>query len=238
MENTIESLEAAARLGADVVELDVLQAADGGLVVVHDTNLRRLAGLDRDVADLTTAELTATTVRQGGHESTIPSFATFAERAAELGMPLLVEIKEHGRERGDLVGDVVAVLEDHDLVATSLVQAFDRSTVAEIEARFPHVTTGGVVAFSRGRFTPGAADFLTLEQGSYDRRLLRQAHTAGVQVFVWTVTDPRQLRNLVREGVDGIITSSPDVALEQRAAVAAETGVSGRLADVIRSLVT
>ncbi|MCM3660747.1 glycerophosphoryl diester phosphodiesterase membrane domain-containing protein [Georgenia satyanarayanai] len=238
VENTLESLEAAARLGADVVELDVLQAADGGLVVVHDTNLRRIAGVNRDVADLTTEELTATTVRQAGHESTIPTFAAFAERAAELGVPLLVEIKRHGRERGDLVGDVVAVLEAHDLVGTSLVQAFDRATVAEIETRFPHVTTGGVVAFSRGRLDPGAADFLTLEQSSYTPDLLRQAHTAGVQLFLWTVTEPRRVRAFVRDGVDGVITPSPSVALEQRGVVAAETGVSDRLSDLIRSLVS
>ncbi|PYG00644.1 glycerophosphoryl diester phosphodiesterase [Georgenia satyanarayanai] len=238
VENTLESLEAAARLGVDVVELDVVQAADGGLVVFHDTTLGRLAGIDRGVADLTTAQLTATTVRQAGHESTIPSFAAFAARAAELDVPLLVEIKEHGRERGDPVGDVVAVLETHGLADSSYVQALAPRTVTEIETRFPHVRAGGVVAILRGRLDPGATDFLTIEQGSYSPELLRQAHTAGVQVFVWTVTDPRQVRVFTRDGVDGLITSAPGTALEQRAAVAAETGVSDRLADAVRDLVS
>lgn len=238
VENTLESLEAAARLGADVVELDVLQAGDGGLVVVHDTNLRRIAGVNRNVFDMTTAELAGTTVRQAGHSSTIPTFDAFAARAAELGTPLLVEVKEHGRERGDLAGDVVAVLEAHDLTRTSLVQAFGRGTLAEIESRFPHVTTGGVVAFSRGRLDPGPADFVTLEQSSYTPGLLREAHTAGVRVFLWTVTDPRRMRTFTREGVDGLITSAPILALAQRAAVETETGVSDRLADTIRALLT
>lgn len=237
VENTLESLEAAAALGADVVELDVLQAGDGGLVVVHDTNLRRIAGVNRNVWEMTTAELAATTVRQGGREATLPTFEQFAERAAELGVPLLVELKAHGHEHGDFVGDVVAVLEKNGLVEESLVQAFDARTVEEIEARFPEVTTGWVVAFSRGRLDVGAADFVTMEQTSYSRAVLQQAHASGVQVFLWTVTDPVLMRAFMRDGVDGLITGYPSSALEQRKAVAAETGMAGRLEDTLRALV-
>lgn len=236
VENTLESLEAAAALGADLVELDVLQAADGGLVVVHDTNLRRIAGVNRNVWEMTTAELMATTVRQGGREALLPAFDTFARRAAELGVPLLVELKAHGHETGDLVGDVVAVLEEHGLVEGSLVQAFDRETVAEIESRFPEVTTGWVVAFSRGRLDPGAADFVTIEQTSYSPAVLQDAHAAGVGVYLWTVTDPVRMRAFVRDGVDGLITGYPSRALEQREAVADETGMAGRLEDTLRAL--
>lgn len=237
VENTIESLEAAAALGADLVELDVLQAGDGGLVVVHDTNLRRIAGVNRNVFDMTTAELTSTTISQGGHTGTIPSFDAFAARAAELEVSLLVELKEHGQERGDLVGDVVAVLEKHDLADTALVQAFGRDKVAEIEDRFPQITTGWVVAFSTGRLDAGPADFVTLEQTSFSPEVLRQAHQAGVRILLWTVTDPVRMRIFMRQGVDGIITNQPRQALEQRAAVQAETGVADRLADTIRALV-
>lgn len=237
VENTLQSLEAAAALGAEYVELDVLQAADGGLVVFHDTNLRRIAGVNRNVFDMTTAELLATPLRQGSHTGTIPTFDAFAGRAAELEISLLVELKAHGREQGDPVGDVVAVLERHNLVDTALVQTFDRDTVAELEDRFPQVTTGWVVAFSRGRLDPGRADFVTIEQTSYSPAVLRQAHQAGVRVLLWTVTDPVRMRVFIRDGVDGIITGDPRLALQQREAVLAETGVADRLADTLRALV-
>lgn len=237
VENTVESLESAAAMGADHVELDVQQAADGGLVVVHDVNLRRIAGVSRNVFDMTTAELTATTVRQGGLTGTIPSFDAFAARAAELGVSLLVELKEHGREQGDMPGDVVAVLAEHGLVETALVQAFDTDTVAELESRFPEVTTGQIVAFSRGRLDPGAADFVTLEQNSWSRAVMRQADAAGVQVFLWTVSDPLRMRAFMRAGVDGLITDRPAGALEERTAVAAETGLADRVGDALRALV-
>lgn len=237
VENTLQSLEAAAALGADYVELDVVQAGDEGLVVVHDTNLRRIAGINRNVFDMTTVELSSTIVRQGPHTGTIPTFDDFAARAAALDVSLLVELKQHGRERGDPIGDVVAVLERHNLVDTALVQVFDRATVAELEGRFPQVTTGWVVAFSRGRLDPGRADFVTMEQTSYSPAVLRQAHQAGVRVLLWTVTDPVRMRVFMRDGVDGIITGEPALALEQREAVLAETAVADRLADTLRALV-
>ena len=159
---------------------------------------------------MTTAELAATTVRQGGREATLPTFEQFAERAAELGVPLLVELKAHGHEHGDFVGDVIAVLKKNGLVEDSLVQAFDSRTVEEIEARFPEVTTGWVVAFSRGRLDVGAADFVTMEQTSYSA-VLHQTHAAGCR-FLWTVTDRCDARVHARRR-RRLITGYPSRAL-------------------------
>src|SRR5690606_3585704 len=49
VENTIEALDAASEAGADLVEMDVQQTSDGGWVLMHDTDLKRLAGLDTSV---------------------------------------------------------------------------------------------------------------------------------------------------------------------------------------------
>ncbi len=48
-ENTLESFQTALAEGADGVELDVMRCASGELVVVHDPELTRLAGLGLEV---------------------------------------------------------------------------------------------------------------------------------------------------------------------------------------------
>ena len=43
---------------------------------------------------------------------------------------------------------------------------------------------------------------------------LAEAHALGIEVHVWTVNDPTQMRDLAKMGVDGIITDYPNVAIE------------------------
>jgi glycerophosphoryl diester phosphodiesterase len=49
------------------------------------------------------------------------------------------------------------------------------------------------------------------------RRLVEAAHRHGVEVHVWTVNDPADMRRLLAQGVDGIVTDRADVALALQA---------------------
>ncbi len=44
-------------------------------------------------------------------------------------------------------------------------------------------------------------------------RLIAAAHRHDVEVHVWTVNDPAEMRRLIDLGVDGIVTDRADVAL-------------------------
>src|SRR5690348_4794522 len=58
-ENSVESFEKAAAMGADMVEIDIRLTADGLPVVVADDSLTRLYGLSANIADLTFDQLQA-----------------------------------------------------------------------------------------------------------------------------------------------------------------------------------
>lgn len=55
-------------------------------------------------------------------------------------------------------------------------------------------------------------------------RSVQAAHRLGLLVFVWTVNDPRQMRELLNLGVDGIVTGRPDLLAE---VIAEQGGVAG-----------
>lgn len=59
VENTVEAFRAAVREGFTALETDLRLSADGHIVLHHDPDLRRLAGVRRPVASLTRVELEA-----------------------------------------------------------------------------------------------------------------------------------------------------------------------------------
>jgi len=65
LENTVRSMEAAARIGADVVEIDVAPTADGRIAVFHDWTVDCLTDGKGDVRGKTLAELQALDIGYG-----------------------------------------------------------------------------------------------------------------------------------------------------------------------------
>ena len=57
-ENTLAALEQTIRDGSVIAEIDVQQLSDGTLIVMHDSNFRRTAGVDRNVWDADYNEMT------------------------------------------------------------------------------------------------------------------------------------------------------------------------------------
>ena len=112
VENSLEALEAAAKEKAAYAEIDILLTKDHQFVVMHDYNLKRLAGVDKDVKDMTLAEVQGLKIQQDGHTSHIPSFEEYVKRAKELKMKLLVELKSHGGEPANYVDLFVQKMRD------------------------------------------------------------------------------------------------------------------------------
>ncbi|WP_454851058.1 glycerophosphodiester phosphodiesterase family protein [Rhizobium binxianense] len=87
-ENSLAAIENAIAAGYDIVEVDIRQSADGGLFLLHDDTLERMAGIDRRPEELTIAELNGLTLRMadGGADKvmtrqTIPTLEQVLETA-------------------------------------------------------------------------------------------------------------------------------------------------------------
>lgn len=239
VENTIGGLEAAAAAGADLVEIDVMQTRDEQFVVMHDPQLGRLAGRPDSVADLTLDELTQITVRdRGGHEGLIPSLADYIERAKELDMPLLIEIKLHGSETPDHVAQLIDELEALDALTSNVYHSLDAPSVAEFKRLRPDTTIGYIMAFAAVEAPVTPADFIVVEEWSATAKMQRSAYDSGLGFMTWTVNDEAGMREHLRRDTDGMITDHPDTALALRAEMQDETGLADVLVDTITRFVT
>jgi glycerophosphoryl diester phosphodiesterase len=203
-ENTLEAFRAARELGADWVELDARRTADGVVVVHHDAALPDGRLL---------VELTAAVV-----PSAVPTLAEALQACA--GMGVNVEIKNNAGDPDQdpeawIADEVVRLLAARPDGQEILVTSFDLRTIDRVREVAPEVRTGWLLfavpdlgeAIDRAARHGHAAvhPFVAF----VDDVVVARAHGLGLEVNVWTVDDPEQMRQLIAIGADGIITNDP-----------------------------
>lgn len=206
VENSLEALKAAAKEKAAYAEMDILLTKDHQFVVMHDYNLKRLAGVDKDVKDMTLAEVQGLKIQQDGHTSHIPSFEEYVKRAKELNMKLLVELKPHGAEPENYVDLFVQKMRDLGIEKDYPAMSLDLSVMEKVEKKAPEIKTGYVIPIQFGRFENDSVDFFAIEDFSYQEELVTQAHEMKKELYVWTVNDKQKLTKYLQQPIDGLIT--------------------------------
>lgn len=240
VENTISALDAANAVDADAVEMDVQQTADGDWVLMHDLDLRRLAGQEGSVAQLTSAEATAVTVHdEQGRSDVIPSLEDYLRRADTIDQQLLIEIKVHGGESADYLTGLIDLIDRVDSANGHIYHTLSADVVEGFKELRPDLRIGYIVPLSYGGVPDDSpADFLVVEQGVYSQQLRDDVWEQGKSLFVWTVEDPEDMRELFRDSVDGIISDRPDIAAEELIGVTEEQTMASRMYDALRRLIS
>ena len=215
VENSIEALEGAAEVGADYVEFDIILTKDNKFVVMHDYNLKRLAGVNKRVQDMNFDEVVGLTIKQGDYTSKIPSLEEFINKAKELNMKLVIELKPHGAEPSNyidiLIGEIKRLkLENYKFMS------LNSKVMEELETKVPNLETGYVIPLQFGNFHHSNVDFFVIEDFSYRDRLVEQARKENKQVFVWTINNPALITKYLQSPADGIITDEPELVKDEK----------------------
>ena len=217
LENTLAAFTNAVALGYRYLETDVHASRDGVVYAFHDEHLGRLTGVDTPLADLTAEEVDA--VRVVGKEP-VPRLAT------------LLEAFPHARFNIDVKSDAAVVPTVEVLRAAGAQErvclaSFSGRRLAHLRRLCPEAARsagplevaalrlGPVTAIRRYAARRGVHCLqVPVRRGPVTivtPRFVRHAHATGLQVHVWTVDDPDEMRYLLDIGVDGIVTDRPDV---------------------------
>ena len=215
VENSIEALEGAAEVGVDYVEFDIILTKDNKFVVMHDFNLKRLAGINKRVQDMNFDEVVGLTIKQGDYTSKISSLEEFVAKAKELNMKLVIELKPHGREPSNYIDIFINEVKRLKLENYKFM-SIDSKVIEELETKAPNLETGYVIPLQFGNFHQSNVDFFVIEDFSYRNHLVEQAKKENKQVFVWTINDPALITKYLQSPADGIITDEPELVKEEK----------------------
>ena len=228
-ENTVAAAKLGFEKGADAVEVDVWLSKDGHPVVIHDSTTKRTTGVDKKVKDMELSELQA-----------LDAGSWFDEKFANERIPTLDQILEARSSEGVIVIEIkdkdpalipaIAVSLERTASTpdqTALI-AFDFDTLKAAKERLPDYRAYWLHGYKKKAGTDGnpAIDELitkTKDAGfeglnlhydwPIDEAFVEKIHEAALELYIWTVNNRLEIRNLMEAGVDGITTDRPDVAV-------------------------
>jgi glycerophosphoryl diester phosphodiesterase len=212
-ENTTAAFGRAVALGYRFIETDTHATADGVAVVFHDDTLERMFGRPGTVRDLRFADLSA--LRIGG-AAAVPRLDEVLDAWPDIRFNIDVKVD-------DAVDPTLKVVSDVGAGDRVLLASFSDRRLARMRA-----VAGPAVASSLGMRevarlwsgalrTPPAGVVAAQIPPRYGRlrlatpRLVRRAHRMGLQVHLWTIDEPDEMRYFLDLGVDGIMTDRIEV---------------------------
>jgi glycerophosphoryl diester phosphodiesterase len=143
-ENTLASVRQAIEDGTDWVEIDVQETRDGEVVVVHDSDFMKLAGVDLKVWDASMDQLDAIDVGAwfgpAFRGERVPALRQVLELArGKVGV--VIELKYYGHDQ-QLEQRVVDRVEAAGMASEVVIMSLDYAAIQKIRALRPDWTIG------------------------------------------------------------------------------------------------
>jgi len=229
--NTIEAYQLALDQGADIIELDIWRAKDGTWVVIHDENLLKITGVDREVTDLNFEELQ---LLDAGYNFS-DSNGNYLYRNKGYKIPLLEEvfikfdtekinIEIKGNSKTGL-RDLVELIKKYKMDKKILVVSSSYKVIKEFRkiTEYKIATTASKRDIKRmlyfNRFPGYAYNFNAFQLPYYSEKVkkygminenwISEMQGNDLVVHYWTIDNSKDIEEAIAIGANGIITNKP-----------------------------
>lgn len=213
-ENTIAAFQSAIENGADWIELDVQEDADGRVVVLHDSDFMKLADNPLKIWNASDSDLRDVDIGSwfdsAFSSERVPTLAdVLAMCKNKIGV--IIELKYYGHDQA-LEEKVARIVENLDMAKQVMVMSLKPNRVAKFKTLEPDWPCGVLMSVSVGDIQKFDVEFLAVNASFASRHFVNRVHKAGKKIFVWTVNDPATMSTMMNRGVDGILTDRPELA--------------------------
>lgn len=217
VQNTVQSLEKTAQLKPDLIEMDVQETKDGQFVMMHDANLKNLAGINARPQDLTLEELTGSDISENGYRTKISSFDDYLNRANELHQRLLIEIKTSKKDSPQMME---RFLEKYGPIIKQYghqMQSLDYHVIDQV-LKYDSTIPAYFILPYNSIFPKTKATGYTMEYSTLDEYFVTKLWYTEQKLYVWTINSSDALDKSLQLSVDGMITDDMEMLQETLAA--------------------
>ena len=222
-ENTMLAFEGALKLSVNGIELDVHKTKDGKLAAIHDESIDRTFLGNGLVKDYDLRDLKKLENRDEKFRENIDTIIGTLEEVILLvsfkdDFVLNIELKTDVIHYNGIEEDVLEMLDSYDMIENTIISSFNHESLKICKKINKNIKTAVL-------YSEPIEDIVNYakELGVYaihpdyklvDKSLIKKCHENNILVNAYTVNEKEDIERLIEEGIDGIITDYPNIALE------------------------
>lgn len=224
-ENTLGALRKAIALKAETAEIDVQETKDGVIMVLHDNDLLRVAGVPKGLWQLTYAEARELDVGSWFSPEFKDEKLPTLEEVIDLArgkIRMIIELKYNGHDQ-KLAERTVAVIRRKGFEDQCVISSLNYDGLQEVKAQDAGLKTLYILFTRIGNVASLKADGFALQAAQVTPGFIGNVQAKDKPAYVWTVDDPAELEKFIEMDTDYIYTNDPATLmaiLQRRAAMA------------------
>lgn len=217
-ENTMSAFKGAVEFGADWIELDVQLTKDDKIVVSHDGNLNRVAGVNKNIIDMTYDEIKEIDVGLFFNEKfkgeRIPLLSDVIEFAIENNIRLNIELKPTGKEI-DFEKKVIDLINEYSfkdkcVIASQIYTILENSKKYDKTIKTLYVINDTIENINDVKYS----DDISMESNHINIEQVKKIHASNKKIYAWTVNTEKIISQMILLNVDNIITDDVKLGKE------------------------
>lgn len=218
MENTEATFKRSLDAGIRAFEMDVRITKDGKIVLHHDNTLKRLAGIDKAVEDMTEKELREVTLNDGSKLMFLDEFLKLMSNYSGLFIEFEMKCSKYSK---DLLIDsgycdkvAKAVIKAQPKGSTYVMTSFDTRALRYIREHYPTADLALITSEGCTKATVRVAEALGVKRiaarlDKTTREDMKYAHERGMTVNLWPGRDNLSMVRAWALGADVHCTDYP-----------------------------
>ncbi|WP_010180087.1 glycerophosphodiester phosphodiesterase [Aquimarina agarilytica] len=210
-ENTIPSIKKAIELGVDAIEIDVHKCRTGELVVIHDETVKRTTNGRGKVVNLTYNELS---MLRTEHMHKVPTLKEVLD-VCKGKCSLHIELKGKGTAKAVCMLIEEEVKQGGWSYDQLYVSSFDAKRLNKVRARNKAIKVGLIAESKTSKAFAIAVDNgyenIYIYHEKLRSRLVRMAKLKNLNLYVWTVNKPADIKKMQVLDISGIISDHPNL---------------------------
>jgi glycerophosphoryl diester phosphodiesterase len=207
-ENTLSALRQALSSGAVMCEVDVHTTRDGQLVIMHDPDVSRTTNGEGRISEMDLADIRRLDAGSWfGPEFAGEPVPTLEEAIAALGQSMDICIEVKNADPSQVLDRVLS----RRFLSRSIIFDFNHDRLYAARNLEPGLRTLAL-GVQEANLSSLETDLLDAAGAAYSQTtpdLVDSVHDMDLALFVYTVNQEDQMRQLVEWGVDAVITNFP-----------------------------